>query len=99
MSSATPNAAKGTGGAALRGAAVQIENMSKTFGGVAALKTLSLQVAASEMLVLIGPSGCGKTTCLRCLAGLERPTSGRIVIGERTVTAVGPGLFVAPEHL
>jgi iron(III) transport system ATP-binding protein len=49
------------------------------------------------MLVLIGPSGCGKTTCLRCLAGLERPTSGRILIGDRTVTAIEQGVFVAPE--
>ena len=97
MSSAPPNVTQGIRETASRSASVLIENLSKTFGGVVALKTLSLQVAASEMLVLIGPSGCGKTTCLRCLAGLERPTSGRILIGDRTVTAVEQGVFVAPE--
>ena len=98
MSSAPPNVTQGIRETASRSASVLIENLSKTFGGVVALKTLSLQVAASEMLVLIGPSGCGKTTCLRCLAGLERPTSGRILIGDRTVTAVEQGVFVAPEN-
>src|SRR6185312_10567768 len=97
MSSAPLNITQGTRETASRSASVLIENLSKTFGGVAALKNLSVQVAASEMLVLIGPSGCGKTTCLRCLAGLERPTSGRILIGDRTVTAIEQGVFVAPE--
>jgi iron(III) transport system ATP-binding protein len=97
MSSASLNTTQGPRETASPSASVLIENLSKTFGGVAALKNLSLQVAASEMLVLIGPSGCGKTTCLRCLAGLERPTSGRILIGDRTVTAIEQGVFVAPE--
>jgi iron(III) transport system ATP-binding protein len=78
-------------------ASVCIEHLSKTFGGVPALKDLSLDVASAEMLVLVGPSGCGKTTCLRCLAGLERPTSGRIMIAERIVTAIASGIFVPPE--
>jgi iron(III) transport system ATP-binding protein len=78
-------------------ASVRIEHLSKSFGAVPALKDLSLDVASSEMLVLVGPSGCGKTTCLRCLAGLERPTAGRILIGERTVTAIEEGIFVPPE--
>jgi iron(III) transport system ATP-binding protein len=85
-------------GAPAHSASVHIENLSKSFGGVSALKSLSIDVAASEMLVLVGPSGCGKTTCLRCLAGLERPTAGRIRIGERTVTAIEDGIFVAPEN-
>ena len=50
------------------------------------------------MLVLVGPSGCGKTTTLRCIAGLESPSAGRIVIGSRTVTAVGEGINVPPEQ-
>jgi iron(III) transport system ATP-binding protein len=76
---------------------VRIEHLSKSYGHVPALKDLSLEAASSEMLVLIGPSGCGKTTCLRCIAGLERPTAGRIVIGQRTVTAIEDGILVPPE--
>ncbi len=81
-----------------RSASVRIERLSKSYGEVPALKELSLAVASAEMLVLVGPSGCGKTTCLRCLAGLERPTAGRITIGERTVTAIEDGIFVPPEQ-
>jgi iron(III) transport system ATP-binding protein len=78
-------------------ASVRIEHLNKSFGAVPALKDLSLNAASTEMLVLVGPSGCGKTTCLRCIAGLERPSAGRILIGERTVTAMEDGVFVPPE--
>ena len=76
---------------------ISVENLSKVFGDVAAVNGVSLSVAQGEMLVLVGPSGCGKTTCLRCIAGLERPTSGRIRIGERVITAIEDGVFVPPE--
>lgn len=46
---------------------------------------VSLSVGAEELVVLLGPSGCGKTTLLRCVAGLERPDRGRIVVDGRTV--------------
>lgn len=88
---------KGISDAGTASSSVRIEHLTKTFGNVTALDDLSLQVAESEMLVLVGPSGCGKTTCLRCLAGLERPTSGRILIGDRVVTAIEEGIFVNPE--
>jgi iron(III) transport system ATP-binding protein len=78
-------------------ASVKFERLTKAFGQVRAIDDLSLDVASSEMLVLIGPSGCGKTTTLRCLAGLERPTSGIIRIGDRTVTDIENGVFVSPE--
>jgi iron(III) transport system ATP-binding protein len=97
MNLAQPEVGQVTGGE-LHGVSVRIENLSKSFGGVPAIAELSLHVVASEMLVLVGPSGCGKTTCLRCLAGLERPTSGRILIGDRVVTAIKDGIFVAPEN-
>jgi iron(III) transport system ATP-binding protein len=97
MSSSQQRLAASTAASAANSASVRIEHLSKSFGGVAALKDLSLDVASSEMLVLIGPSGCGKTTCLRCLAGLERPTAGRIMIGHRTVTAIEDNIFVPPE--
>jgi iron(III) transport system ATP-binding protein len=76
---------------------LSIENLSKAFGGVKALDNVSLQAAQGEMLVLVGPSGCGKTTCLRCIAGLERPTSGRIRISDKLITAIEDGVFLPPE--
>ena len=76
---------------------LSIESLSKTFGGVRALDSVSLQAGEGEMLVLVGPSGCGKTTCLRCIAGLERPSAGRIRVGERLVTVIEDGVFLPPE--
>ena len=72
-------------------ASVTVRQLSKVFdGGVQALHQLDLDVPDGELLVLLGPSGSGKTTILRCIAGLEEPTSGDIVIGERVVTSVAP---------
>ena len=76
---------------------LSIENLGKTFGGVRALDNVTLQAREGEMLVLVGPSGCGKTTCLRCIAGLERPSAGRVRIGERLITAIEEGVFLPPE--
>jgi ABC-type sugar transport system ATPase subunit len=68
-----------------------LKNLSKTYGtGVAAVRGIDLEVRDGEFFTLLGPSGCGKTTTLRMVAGLERPTSGRIVIGERDFTSVPP---------
>jgi len=52
---------------------------------------VDLEVADGELAVLVGPSGCGKSTALRVVAGLEAPSSGRVWIGGRDVTAVAPG--------
>ncbi len=67
---------------------ISITSLSKTYPGssVAALRSVSLDVAPGTFLVLLGPSGSGKTTMLRCLAGIERIDSGLITIGGRAVT-------------
>src|SRR5215216_7377230 len=71
-------------------ASVSFEHVTKQFDGAAAVKDFSLDVPESEFMVLVGPSGCGKSTALRMLAGLERLTDGRILIGERVVNNVAP---------
>jgi len=69
---------------------VTFEHVTKRFGEVIAVNDLDIQVDDKEFLVLVGPSGCGKTTALRCLAGLEDVTEGRIFIGDRLVNDVAP---------
>jgi multiple sugar transport system ATP-binding protein len=70
---------------------ISIERVSKVFDGeVVAVNDVSLDVGDGELMVLVGPSGCGKSTLLRLIAGLEKVSAGRIVIGGRDVTAVPP---------
>jgi len=69
---------------------VRFEGVHKIFGTETAVEDLNLRVNAGEFLVLVGPSGCGKTTTLRMLAGLERPSYGRILIGDKLVNNVSP---------
>lgn len=76
--------------------AVSIENLRKTFDGVTAVDGVSLSLAPGKLTALLGPSGCGKTTLLRMLAGLERPDSGDIRIGERVLNSNAS--FMKPEH-
>ena len=76
---------------------VSIEHVYKRFGKVTAVGDFNLQVADGEFVSLLGPSGCGKTTTLRMVAGFERTTEGKIVIGERVVNNHEDGTFVPPE--
>jgi multiple sugar transport system ATP-binding protein len=71
-------------------ASVTYDNVSKVFDGTPAVRDFSLEIPDSEFMVLVGPSGCGKSTALRMLAGLERASDGRILIGERVVNNVAP---------
>ncbi len=65
---------------------VVLQNIRKQFGAFTAIHDLSLTIEPGTLVTLLGPSGCGKTTTLRMLAGLEHPTSGRILIGGKDVT-------------
>jgi len=71
-------------------AKVTLENVSKTFGEVDAVKGISLDVEDKEFLVLLGPSGCGKSTTLRMIAGLEDLSGGNIYIGGKQVNNMSP---------
>ncbi len=70
--------------------AVSIRNVQKQYGKVPVLKALNLDIAAGDFTVLLGASGCGKSTLLSIIAGLEDPTEGRVMIGERDVTLLPP---------
>jgi len=71
---------------------VETRHLSKRFtrAGPSALDDVSLKSREAEFLVFLGPSGSGKTTLLRLIAGLERPTGGEILIGDRVVTDLSP---------
>jgi ABC-type Fe3+/spermidine/putrescine transport system ATPase subunit len=62
---------------------LQLRSVSKSFGSVLAVDSVSLTLAEGQLLALLGPSGCGKTTTLRMVAGLERPTGGEIILDGR----------------
>src|SRR5829696_5877257 len=71
-------------------AGVRFDDVGKRFGSVEAVRSLSLDIADGEFMVLVGPSGSGKTTALRMLAGLEAISSGSVFIGEREVNRIAP---------
>ena len=66
------------------------DNVTRTFGSVHAVDHVSLDVRQGEVFGLLGPSGCGKTTLLRLAAGFDQPTSGRILLNGRDITALPP---------
>lgn len=67
-------------------AAITVDGLAKSFGASQAIRDLSFEVRDNEFVTLVGPSGCGKSTCLRIVAGLVSPTSGRVEVRGRPVT-------------
>src|SRR3974390_681982 len=86
------------GGVESMTATLEVTELRKQFAiGRPAVDGVSFAVPAGEIVVLLGPSGCGKTTTLRCVAGLEHPTSGEISIGGRLVSSPARGVLVPPR--
>ena len=71
--------------------AIRLENLVKRFGAFTALKTMDLTIADGEFMALLGPSGCGKSTTMNMIAGMEQPTEGRILFGDRDMAGVPMG--------
>ncbi len=81
---------------------ISVKDLQKSFAGargeVKALRGVSFEVGKGELFTLLGPSGCGKTTTLRCIAGLEQPLSGEILIDDQPVYSAASGTFIPPER-
>src|SRR3954454_19115310 len=69
---------------------LEVAGLSKAFGGIQAVDSVSFRVAAAEMRALIGPTGAGKSTCFNMLNGQLRPDAGRIRLHDRDITGLPP---------
>jgi branched-chain amino acid transport system ATP-binding protein len=67
-----------------------VSGLTKSFGGIEAVKDVGLTVAAGELLALIGPNGAGKTTCFNCLSGQTRPDAGSIRLAGHELVGLPP---------
>ncbi len=81
---------------------IRFDSVNKVFGagkaGLRALQDINLEIAEKEFVAIVGPSGCGKTTCLRIVAGFERPTSGTVSVNGKPVSGPGPDRAVVFQH-
>jgi ABC-type lipoprotein export system ATPase subunit len=81
---------------------IRFDRVNKVFGtakgAVKALDDINLEIAEKEFVAIVGPSGCGKTTCLRIVAGFERPTSGCVGVNNKPVSGPGPDRAVVFQH-
>ncbi|NNN32349.1 ABC transporter ATP-binding protein [Streptomyces sp. S3(2020)] len=80
-----------------RGSTLYVEDLSMSFGDHRVLDGLALSVDPGESVCIVGPSGAGKTTLLRCLAGLTRPTAGRVRYGDQPLTEPHPDIAVVSQ--
>ncbi|NIM99684.1 MAG: ATP-binding cassette domain-containing protein [candidate division Zixibacteria bacterium] len=71
-------------------AQIALKNLTKKFGNTTAIKNLTLEIRDQEFFVLLGPTGAGKTTTLRCIAGLEKPENGDVLIDNQNVVSWSP---------
>lgn len=78
------------------GARLTFDSVTRTYGDMRAVDDVSFETEPGTVMCLLGPSGCGKTTLLRIAAGIERPTTGCVQLGDRILA--GPGAFVPPEE-
>lgn len=69
---------------------IVLENLTKRFDSFVAVDRLDLTVESGEFVALLGPSGCGKTTTLLTIAGIYRPTEGRVLFDGRDVSRLAP---------
>ncbi len=83
---------------------LEVESLTTRYGAIAAIREVGLTVRAGEVVCLIGPNGAGKTTLLATVAGLLKPSSGKISLGDDDITDWAPdrilrsGLALVPEH-
>lgn len=70
--------------------AIELNSVSKSYGGSPILDDISVAIAPGEFVVILGESGCGKSTLLKIIAGLEQPTAGTVRIGDEVMTDVAP---------
>src|SRR5271157_141196 len=81
---------EGTGNPVVPSTRIRIQQLRKSFGTTEVLKAIDIEIEQGEFFTLLGSSGCGKTTLLRCVAGFEEPTAGKILFGESDVTTLKP---------
>ena len=87
-----------------RGPVLGLENATKAFGGTVAIRNVSLELHAGEVLALLGENGAGKSTCVKLLSGLYRPDSGQVILDGARVELRSPleafrrGIAVVHQH-
>ncbi len=82
----------------MKNSIIRLENISKTYGDTKVLNELNLSIKKNEFLTLLGPSGCGKTTMLNIIGGLDKMTSGEIVIDVPGITRAYRDLHISPKN-
>ena len=76
---------------------LHIQGLSKSYGTIKAVDSLTLELHTGELLAILGPSGCGKSTLLSCIAGIERPEGGEISLDGRLLFSSAEGIEIPPE--